>query len=91
LPDGTKFSTGSEVLDFGDAGICVPIFAPIYEKDGSLGTLIWIDPTDKSIFIEFVYGWNGIWEKKGDTPFAAVLELYGGLLGGAEGASRQDE
>lgn len=87
LADGTKVSQASRLVLFGGDGpeACVPLFSPLYAKQGWVGGLLWLDPDTRAIVTDRELGWYTRWEKPASGPggFSEVLDVCGGYYGTA--------
>ncbi|MCL1888191.1 MAG: InlB B-repeat-containing protein [Kiritimatiellaeota bacterium] len=92
MSDGTAFSGAAKLLAGLNAGgwHCVALHRPLYTKKGFVGGLLWINPANKSVWVDTNYGWRVDWvsadPKKG--IFARGLDVAGGWFGnGKTGAA----
>ncbi len=85
LADGTKVSQASRLILFDGCGpeACVPVFLPLYTKQGWAGGLLWISPGHGAVATDRDLGWYVRWERPGAGPdgFSVLLDADGGYYG----------
>ena len=85
LADGTTVSQASRLILFDGCGpdACVPLFSPLYSKQGCAGGLLWLMPGGGSVVTDRDLGWYVRWEKPGVGPdgFSLLLDADGGFYG----------
>lgn len=92
LADGTPVTQASRLILYTGRGseACVPFFVPLYQKQGWVGGLLWLDPVSRTVVTDREQGWFVRWEKPGMGPdgFSMLLEADGGIYGAALGAQQ---
>jgi hypothetical protein len=90
LSDGTVVSGSAKLLEGlnADGWLCVALYKPLYTKKGFVGGLLWLNPQDRVIRVDTVYGWFVDWvcedPKKG--AFEKELSVVGGAFMGQPGS-----
>jgi len=85
LADGTKVSGSAKLLKGlnEDGWYAIPLHTPLYSKKGFISGLLWLNPKDKQIRVDWNHGWYVDWvcqdPKKGLR--ADKLDVFGGYFG----------
>jgi uncharacterized repeat protein (TIGR02543 family) len=88
LDDGTAISGSATLLHGlnGSSWLAIALHRPLYSKKGYIGGLLWLNPTDKLIYIDTAQGWYLDWVR--DAPskplgldFTRSLSVYGSYFG----------
>ena len=84
LADGTRVTQASRLIlsDLAETQACVPFFVPVNSKQGSIGGLLWIDRTKRTLATDTEAGWFVRWEYPGAGPngFSETLDVVGGYF-----------